>query len=274
MTVAEAPPAANRPTLVWPGFAHKKIAYFAVAALLVIPCVWLPDIQSSDLGSHLYNAWLSNRAAAGDLPGLYVVPQYTNVLFDILLSWLLKAFGVVAAERIAVIAAVEIFFWGCFALVSAAGGRTAWRCAPLLALLTFGAVFRMGFFNFYISVGICCLATAVIWSGMRSWLAIPLLLVASTAHFLPCLWAVLVIAYIAVGRRLTPAQRCWQLTGGLIAIGGLAALIAARVPSVWVHGPRIESFFGADQVLTFGAKYNILGGRPAWPVGHTLGSPS
>ena len=255
MTLAEAPTLVDRRTRVW---AHRQIAYVATAALLVLPCVWLPDIQASDLGSHLYNAWLSNRAAAGELPGLYLVPQYTNVLFDILLSWLLKSFGAVAAERIGVIAAVEIFFWGCFALVSAVRGRAAWARAPMLVLLTFGAVFRMGFFNFYISVGICCLAIALIWSGVRRWLAIPLLLVAATAHFLPCLWAALAIAYVLTARRLSPAQRWWLLTGGLIAIGGLAALIAARLPSVWVHGVRIESFFGADQVLTFGAKYNIL----------------
>jgi hypothetical protein len=234
--------------------------YLAVALLLAMPCVWQQHIEASDLASHLYNAWLANRVRAGVLQGLYVVPQYTNVLFDFLLSWLLKSFSVVVTERIAVISAVQIFFWGCFALVSATGGRPAWRCAPWLALLTYGAVFRMGFFNFYLSVGMCCSAIALVWwnESRARWLALPLLLGAWIAHLVPCLWALAVIGYIIAARWMRPSRRWRLLAAGLAGIGGLAAFLASRVPSVWTPGIRVESFFGADQVLTFGAKYNII----------------
>jgi hypothetical protein len=234
--------------------------YFAVACLLAIPCVWQQHIVASDLSSHLYNAWLANRVAAGALRGLSVVPQYSNVLFDLLLSWLLKSCSVVLTERIAVISAVQVFFWGCFALVSATGGRPAWGRAPLLALLAYGAVFRMGFFNFYISVGICCGAIALVWwNGSRArWLALALLPVACTAHFMPCLLAVAVIGYILAARWMRPSHRWRLLAAGLIGIGGLAAFLATRAPSSWSPGIRVESFFGADQVVTFGLKYNIV----------------
>jgi len=221
--------------------------------------VWQPHIQASDLASHLYNAWLANQAAAGGLKGLYVVPQYTNVLFDLLLSGLLKTFSVVSTERIAVISAVQIFFWGCFALVSATGGKPAWGRAPVLTLLTYGAVFRMGFFNFYISVGLCCGAIALAWwnHSRARWLAVPTLAIAWVAHFLPCLWAMLAIGYILTARSIPPSRRWRLLAAGLIGIGGLAACLATYVPSVWAPGVR-AAFCGADQALTFGAKYIIV----------------
>jgi hypothetical protein len=264
MTIAEAPIPVDRP--VWLSFrspvrlARTVAAYFAAAILLAVPCVWQPHIQGSDLPSHLYSAWLANRVAAGALQGVYVVPQHTNVLFDLLLSWLLKSCSVVLTERIAVVSAVQIFFWGCFALVSAAGRRPGWGRAPLLALLAYGAVFRMGFFNFYISVGICCGAVALVWwDHLRArWLALVLLPVAWIAHFLPCLWALAVIGYILAARWMKPSHRWRLLAAGLIGIGGLATFLATRVPSVWAPGLRVESFFGANQVLTFGVKYYIV----------------
>jgi hypothetical protein len=269
MTIADAQIPIGR--LARPQAARKLTVapYFATAFLLAIPCVWQQHIQASDLSSHLYNAWLANRAAAGALKGLYVVPQYTNVLFDALLSWLLKSFSVVLTERIAVISAVQIFFWGCFALVSAAGGRPAWGRAPVLALLAYGTVFRMGFFNFYISVGICCGAIALVWwnDSRTRWLAIPLLLAAWTAHFLPCLWTLGVIGYIAAARWMKPSHRWRLLAAGLIGIGGLAAFLARHVPSVWAPDIRVEAFFGADQALTFGVKYYlVVAGLLCWSI--------
>ena len=195
MTVTETQMAVDREA---PRVLRIAAPYFAAAVMLAVPCVWQQHIQASDLSSHLYNAWLANRAADGALTGLSVVPQYTNVLFDFLLSWLLKHFSVDLTERIAVISAVQIFFWGSFAMVSATSAKPAWGFSPLLALLAYGAVFRMGFFNFYISVGICCGAIALVWwnQSRARWLALPLLLAAWIAHFLPCLWALAAIGYI------------------------------------------------------------------------------
>ncbi|MBZ5608157.1 MAG: hypothetical protein LAP38_07865 [Acidobacteriia bacterium] len=228
--------------------------------LIAIPCVWQPHIQANDLSSHLYNAWLANQVSAGELKGLYLAPQFTNVLFDHLLSLLLRTGSLVWTERIAVLLAVQVFFWGCFACASALGGRPAWTLAPFLALLAYGSVFRMGFFNFYISAGICLWAVALIWRnrpGVRL-LAIPLLLMAWTAHSLPCAWAAAVIGYVFVARRLKPGQRWWLAGGGLIALPGLALWLAGSFPSRWTGGLRVDSMFGADQVLIYGFKYKFL----------------
>src|SRR5690349_17260672 len=118
------------------GRATKKRTAYALLALLVsIPSIWQLHIQADDLSSHLYNAWLANQVSVGQLPGLYLARQFTNVFFDHLLSLLLKTGSVVLAEHAAVLVAVQIFFWGCFTFVTTAAGRRAWAAAPLLLML-------------------------------------------------------------------------------------------------------------------------------------------
>ena len=90
----------------------------------------------------------------GPRPGLWTAPQHTNVLFDILLSNLGPVFGWWAAEKLAVSAAVLIFFWGAFALVAAAVQRPPWSLLPCIALITYGWTFHLGFFNYYLSLGL------------------------------------------------------------------------------------------------------------------------
>jgi hypothetical protein len=234
--------------------------YLAIALLLAVPCVWQQHIQANDLSSHLYNAWLVQQVSAGELQGLYVVPQFTNVLFDRVLSALLKSGSEVWTERIAVLLAVQVFFWGCFAFVSVTGGRPAFAMTPFLAMAAYGAVFRLGFFNFYISIGICLWIIALLWGGRGRLrlLAVPLFVLAWTAHYLPCLWAAAILAYVFAARRLKPVDRRWLLGACLAAIGAAAAFIALRMSARWRGGPRIDSMLGADQVLTFGIKYEII----------------
>ena len=55
---------------------------------------------------------------------------------------------------IAVSLAVLIFFWGLFALVSAATRRAPWFLVPCFALFTYGSTFHLGFFNYYLSLGL------------------------------------------------------------------------------------------------------------------------
>ncbi|HYL34534.1 MAG TPA: hypothetical protein VEV17_01330 [Bryobacteraceae bacterium] len=256
MTVTE--PRVAGPELERPRIPRiRKLApYFLAAALLSIPCVWQRHIQANDLSSHLYNAWLANQAAAGQLQGLYVVPQRSNVLFDLMLSWLLKSGSVALTERVAVLTAVQIFFWCCFALVSVVAGRPAWRVALFLVFLTYGAVFRLGFFNFYMSAGICCGAIALVWQNRprARWLAIPVLLIAAVAHFLPCLWATAVIVYVLAARRLTPVQLRWLAGVALAGIVSLTVLLATSVRTVWEFGLPVPSSFGVDQVMNFSSK--------------------
>jgi hypothetical protein len=239
------------------GLPGRFIPYAIVSLSIAIPCVWQPHIQAGDLSSHLYNAWLVNEVSAGHLPGLYVVPQFTNVLFDRLLSLLMKSGSVVTTERTAVLLAVQIFFWGWFRLASVAVGRPAWTAAPYLALAAYGAVFRMGFFNFYLAAGICAWAIALVWRNHPRFrlLAIPLLALAYTAHSIPCLWAIGVIGYVWAARRLQPSRRPWLAGIGLLSIASIALFLARNVASYWTTGLRIDSLLGTGQVLTFGMKH-------------------
>src|ERR1700760_2834554 len=103
----------------WRFFAIHWTRVLSISAALLLPCFWHRHIQAGDLGSHLYNAWLAQLIDAGKVPGLYLVNQYSNVLFDISLFHLANFFGFWLAEKIAVSACVLIFFWGVFALISA-----------------------------------------------------------------------------------------------------------------------------------------------------------
>jgi hypothetical protein len=86
------------------------ILNLAVSLVLVAPCFWQRRIQAGDLSSHIYNAWLVQLIEQGRAGGLKLVPQMSNVLFDKLLSTLLQMFGPRPAQRIAVAAAVLVFF--------------------------------------------------------------------------------------------------------------------------------------------------------------------
>jgi hypothetical protein len=237
-----------------------RLLYAIVSLLIGIPCVWQPHIQACDLSSHLYNAWLVSQVPAGNLPGLYVVPQFTNILFDHLLSFLMKSGSVVTAERLAVLLAVQVFFWGCFMLASVIAERPAWSIAPFLAIVAYGYLFRMGFFNFYLSVGICAWAIALMWQNhpRLRLLSIPLLLLAFAAHFVPWLWAIGVIGYMWAARRLQPSGRWWLATIALFCIAGSALFLAGNVTTRFAPGLRINSLLGTDQVFTYGIKYVFL----------------
>src|SRR5947209_12471837 len=126
----------------------------AISIALLIPCWWQRHIQAGDLGSHVYNTWLAQLIHQGKAPGLWIVPQWTNVLFDWMLSGLGSAFGFAAGEKLAVSAAVLMFFWGAFALVCAAARRAAWFLLPLIAMIAYGWTYHAGFFNFYIALGL------------------------------------------------------------------------------------------------------------------------
>jgi len=67
------------------------------SAAVLVPCFWHQHIQATDLGSHLYNAWLAQLIRRGAAPGLKLVSQHSNVLFDLMLDWLFRLGGPVFA---------------------------------------------------------------------------------------------------------------------------------------------------------------------------------
>ena len=235
------------------------LKFLATSAVLLVPCFWHREIVSSDLGSHLYNVWLAQLIRHGQAPGLWIASQRTNVLFDFLLSGFGAVFGLHAAEKIAVSLAVLIFFWGIFALISAATRRAPWYLPPCIGLFTYGWTFHLGFFNYYLSLGLAFFSLAILWRG-RSWewlVAGALALLALVAHPLGFAWLVAAAAYVLIAE--TAPRGRYQLL--LFAAGG-ASLVALH-HYLWGHynvyrgaGPPYM-YNGADQLLLFGPRYCV-----------------
>jgi len=242
----------------------KRASLFHVSAsvLLLLPCFWQERIQAGDLASHIYNAWLVHLAATGQAKGLVVVSQTTNILFDWILSGLFRTAGAAAAQRIAVALAVSAFVWGAFRWLQAVSGRRPWHLFPALAMLAYGWVFHSGFFNFYLSLGLCFWALALAWNGtVRRWLAaLPILALAWFGHNPPVLWAGSVLAYIFLAQRLPPAKRGWLLAGWAALLTAVHFAIRATMLSQW-YPRQVLLGSGADQAWVFNDKYLLtLGG--------------
>jgi hypothetical protein len=237
------------------------IPYPAVSLAVLTPCFWQRRIQAGDLSSHIYNAWLAQLIEQGKAGALTLVPQSHNVLFDLVLSGLLQMLGPGPAQRIAVAAAVLVFFWGAFALVRAVSRRDApWAWTPALAVLSYGWVFHMGLFNFYISLGLAfwALALAQGWRGRAApwkWPAVGMLLAVSyVAHPMPVVWAVATLAYGRVARAMAPRYRILMAGGSLAGSAVLGVLLRLFFHCQWESG-QARWITGADQIWVFGDRY-------------------
>jgi hypothetical protein len=231
-----------------------------LSALVLIPCFWHREIAASDLGSHLYNAWLVQLIHRGQAPGLWVAPQYTNVLFDLLLSASGSVFGLRVGEKVAVSVAVLIFFWGAFALVSAASRRPPWMLAPCILLVTYGWTFHIGLFNYYLALGLSYFALAIWWRG-KGWGRLASVAIAAlvlVAHPLGFIWLLGAALYLGVAERISRPR--YEL---LLFAAGVAALFLVHYSLTHRYstdpGSRpFYSFNGADQLVLFSERYRIL----------------
>jgi len=244
------------------GFAkltRSKWIYSLVSLLLLVPCFWQPRIQAGDLSSHIYNSWLSQLIESGKLQGLVLVRQTTNVLFDLILGGLFKIFGPEAAQRIAVSLAVLTFVWGAFAFIGAVGGHRPWHLLPSIGMLAYGWVYHMGFFNFYLSLGLCFWGLSMVWNWnwRRAALAAPVFLAAYVAHALPLVWAAGLVAYLLIARSLEPKRRVYVIAASLAAMVLLHVVIRRTMVSQW-SPQQIHLTTGVDQVWVFDAKYYVV----------------
>jgi hypothetical protein len=251
------PPPAPRPE--HPALARLRQSrwlYALVSLLLLAPCYWQPRIEAGDLSSHIYNAWLTQLIESGRIQGLQIVGQTTNILFDLMLGVLFKVVGPEAAQRISVSLAVLIFIWGAFAFARVVSGRKPWQILPCIAMLAYGWVFHMGFFNFYLSLGLCFWALALLWepNSRRIAAAAPILVLAYVAHALPVVWVVGLAAYIAIAGRLSPRLRTYLTAGAMLSMIVLHAIIVGRMVSNW-SAHQITLTTGLDQVWVFDGKY-------------------
>jgi hypothetical protein len=248
---------AARPQVLWLAPARA----LAVSACVLIPCFWQSRIQAGDLGSHIYSAALGSLAREGKLSGIEVIPQWTNVLFDLLLARLLAVFGASLAQQLAVSAAVLVFFWGAFSLLSAtAGGRRPWHLAPVIAMLAFGWVFHAGFFNFYIGLGFGFAALAVLFGGSsrrRLALAALWLTLALAAHALAAGWALGACVFVLLSHRLNTRSR-WMLAGAvLVLLVQLRLGLSALFVTFWAT-VQATCLTGADQLWVYGSRNYFL----------------
>jgi hypothetical protein len=252
-----APPPAPKPD--HPAIAalqRSRWIYLLVSLILLIPCYWQPHIEAGDLSSHIYNAWLAQSIDTGRIHGLRIAAQSTNILFDLMLGSLLKLAGPEVAQRISVSLAVLIFIWGAFALAVVVQGRKPWTILPCMAMLAYGWVFHIGFFNFYLSMGLCFWALALLWqpNARRIAAAIALLAIAYVAHALPVLWAIGLGAFVTIGQRLTERQRVYLMLGAIAAIALGRAMVAAAMPTYWTSD-QFSLVTGLDQLWVYDGKY-------------------
>jgi len=248
-------------TRVWIAswWASMPVRITTISALVLLPCFWHRHIQAGDLSSHLYNAWLSILIGEGKAPGLAIVPQSTNVLFDWILSGLMRVVGPWGAEHIAVSLVVLNFFWGAFGVVCAISRRRPWYVLTFLAMLAYGWVFHMGFMNFYLATGLCFWAFALLWK--QEWksalYALPLIGLALLAHALPVACVLGAAAYTWIALRVRPRDRIFLvlaiLAGLIVTRHVLLTHFAARWSIV-----QLVSMTGADQMSVFESKYHPL----------------
>src|ERR1035438_9181138 len=219
-TARSVDPAATRARRGFTALLRSKWVYALASLLFLVPCYWQPRIQAGDLSSHIYNSWLSQLIESGRLQGLVMVQQTTNILFDLILSGLFKVVGPEAAQRIAVSLAVLTFVWGAFAFSGAVAARRPWHLVPSIAMLAYGWVYHMGFFNFYLSLGLCFWGLALVWdwNARRMAMAAPIFVVAYVAHALPVVWAGCLVSYLLIARNLSPRLRVYLIAASLVAM--------------------------------------------------------
>ena len=238
-----------------------------ISALLLVPCVWLPQIESFDLCSHIYNAWLARLISEQRVPGLYMVHQSTNILFDNLLTLLMKQFGSVLAQRIAVSASVLLFFWSSFTFIAVFSGRRPWFLVPFLAILSYGRIFHYGFFNFYISLAFSLLGLASFWkrSPWSYVLFILTMILSWTAHPLPALWALAIAVYVYAARNRTRKVRIALLCSTALGVLMVGLYERIRFPnSAGSYQGMFRTLLGItglDQILAFDRRFSIFSYR-------------
>lgn len=225
----------------------------------MVPCFWHRRIVASDLGSHLYNAWLAQLIARDQVTDMHLSHQWSNILFDYMLSAAGAFVNLHTAERIVVPICVLIFFWGGFALVCAATKRAPWHLTPFLALATYGWTFHIGLFNYYLSLGFASFGIAIFWRGKgweRLW-ALAFAPLAMLASPLGLFWMIAACVYVGIAE-LLPALAQW----GLVVVAG-AIVYALRIYILHHFGVQdsLGSFLkynGADQLVLFGERYRWL----------------
>src|SRR6202043_988166 len=111
-----------------------------------------------------------------------------------------------------------------FAFATAASGKRAWPVLPYIAMLAYGWGFHMGFFDFYLRLGLCFCGLAAAWNPTPKRLAIaaPFFALAFAAHALAFAWGAAFLAFLVAAKLLGPSRQM------VLTLGALLGLVAAR----------------------------------------------
>jgi len=240
----------------------KIILMSAISVAVIIPCFWHRHIEAGDLPSHTFNAWLATLVQQGRAPGLYLAPQWYNILFDLLLLYSVKLFGFAAGSKIVAAVSVLAFFWGVFSFTAAISERPPWLLTPCVAMLAYGYVFNMGFFNYYLSIGLACFGLAILWKQPQRWDWLAAFLIfafATLAHPIGPLWFAGTLLYLAIRQRI---RWPWRL---ILPVAIIAIFIAAHwylenwsdFEFSWPEKP-FYVFNGLDQFVLYNARYRFV----------------
>jgi hypothetical protein len=153
---------------------------------------------------------------------------------------------------------VLVFFWGAFSLVSAAARRAPWFLVPCLAVLAYGWTFMMGFFNYYLSLGLSFFALALWWRGRGNerFLALALAPLIYLAHPLGLAWLVGAAVYITIAGAVSGRGQILLLAAVGVVLAGVAAFISSHFPGPWEPVPGIAAN-GTDQALLNAPPYLV-----------------
>ena len=230
----------------------RSLPYVLLSIAVLVPCFWQPHIHAGDLSSHAYNAWLSLLVEKGEAPGLYLVRPWTNVLFDLMLAETTRRLGPDWAQRVSVSVSVLVFFWGALFWLRASAKRPVWRIVPLLLILAHGWVYQMGFFNYYLGIGLGLWACglAVNPNAWRLGAAACLLGLAAYSHAMAAAGCGALAILQFVLTRLRLRARVWFCCGAAIAVA-VAGFLLHRALTV-IPSPGLPLLFGADALYAVG----------------------
>jgi hypothetical protein len=242
------------------GVRKRPVLVSAVSVAILLPCFWHKRIEAGDLASHTYNAWLAQLIERGQAPGLYLARQFTNILVDVALLRLGDIVGLAAAEKIVVSCCVLIFFWGAFALITAASRQPPWFLVPAIAMITYGWTFQMGFMNYYLSLGLGFIAAALCWRGRSGdyIVAAVLMLLALMAHPMGFLCLGAAIVYIKLAEILSGLRR-WALFGSaFLVVLAIHYYVVHHFQSQYWESSVFYMMNGADQLVLYNRNYTWL----------------
>ena len=231
-----------------------------ISVLLLLPCFWHKRIEAGDLGSHTYNAWLSQLIERGEAPGVYITRQWNNVLLDLALARVADAVGFAAAEKTVVSACVLVFFWGAFALITVATSRPPWYLVPAIAMIAYGWTFQMGFLNYYVSLGFAFFAAALFWRGHGlDWIAGVILSgLALLAHPMGFLCLAGVAAYLRLAEKSSGSRRWLIFASAFVAVFAMHWYIVRHFRVAYWDTRIFYLLNGADQLVVYGTHYLMV----------------